>query len=191
MAQGVQPATASQRLGLSAAGAGGQITQVPGPEFYTMEWTSNGPRSNLESGLVPGGRSVPDPLAAVESISWEQDESKISIWDCRRAIEIAGGIPLTIRGDLFVGSGPHPVARWISETVLITQLESNRVDGHREYRVYALRAGTPHQAGARHHCGRRSLICRATIGLRPLEAPENTNRPRPTRVRVGSQTRSS
>ena len=37
---------------------GGQITQVPGPEFYTMEWTSNGPRSNLESGLVPGGRSV-------------------------------------------------------------------------------------------------------------------------------------
>ena len=22
-----------------------------------MEWTSNGPRSNLESGLVPGGRS--------------------------------------------------------------------------------------------------------------------------------------
>ena len=35
-----------------------QITQVPGPEFYTMEWTSNGPRSNLESGLVPGGRSV-------------------------------------------------------------------------------------------------------------------------------------
>ena len=57
MAQGVQPATASQRLGLSAAGAGGQITQVPGPEFYTMEWTSNGPRSNLESGLVPGGRS--------------------------------------------------------------------------------------------------------------------------------------
>ena len=50
-------------------------------------------------------------------------KSKISIWDCRRAIEIAGGIPLTIRGDLFVGPGPHPVARWISETVLITQLE--------------------------------------------------------------------
>ncbi len=23
-----------------------------------MEWTSNGPRSNLESGLVPGGRSI-------------------------------------------------------------------------------------------------------------------------------------
>ena len=35
-----------------------RITQVPGPEFYTMEWTSNGPRSNLESGLVPGGRSI-------------------------------------------------------------------------------------------------------------------------------------
>ena len=50
-------------------------------------------------------------------------KSKISIWDCRRAIEIAGGIPLTIRGALFVGPGPDPVARWLSETVLITQLE--------------------------------------------------------------------
>ena len=29
----------------------------PGSAFYPMEWTSNGPRSNLESGLVPGGRS--------------------------------------------------------------------------------------------------------------------------------------
>ena len=54
MAQGVQPAAASQRLGLSAADAGGQIPQVPGPEFYPMEWISNGPRSNLEGGLVPG-----------------------------------------------------------------------------------------------------------------------------------------
>ena len=27
-----------------------------------MEWTSNGPRSNLESGLVPGGRSIIDEL---------------------------------------------------------------------------------------------------------------------------------
>ena len=26
-----------------------------------MEWTSNGPRSNLESGLVPGGRSAKFP----------------------------------------------------------------------------------------------------------------------------------
>ena len=50
-------------------------------------------------------------------------KSKISIWDCRRAIEIAGGIPLTIRGDLFAGPGPHPVARWLSEQVLVTQLE--------------------------------------------------------------------
>ena len=50
-------------------------------------------------------------------------KSKISIWDCRRAIEIAGGLPLTIRGDLFAKPGPHPVARWISETVHVTQLE--------------------------------------------------------------------
>ena len=53
-----QPATASQRLGLSAAGTRGQITQAPGPEFYPMEWTSNGPRSNLEGGLVPGGQVI-------------------------------------------------------------------------------------------------------------------------------------
>ena len=29
-----------------------------------MEWTSNGPRSNLESGLVPGGRSTASPSAS-------------------------------------------------------------------------------------------------------------------------------
>ena len=50
-------------------------------------------------------------------------KSKISIWDCRTAIGIAGGLPLAIRGDLFAEPGPDPVARWISETVLITQLE--------------------------------------------------------------------
>ena len=58
-------------------------------------------------------------------------KSKISIWDCRRAIDIAGGgidiaggLPLTIRGDLFAGPGPHPVGRWFPETaVLITQIE--------------------------------------------------------------------
>ena len=53
-----QSATASQRLGLSAAGAGGQIPQVPGPEFYPLEWTSKGPRSNLEGGATRGGRST-------------------------------------------------------------------------------------------------------------------------------------
>ena len=50
-------------------------------------------------------------------------KSKISIWDCRRAIEIADGIPLTIRGALFVDPGPDLVAHWLSETVLVTQLE--------------------------------------------------------------------
>ena len=63
--------TASQRLGLivldrlapntfgsdNGPDYPGGSGLVPGPEFYTMEWTSNGPRSNLESGLVPGGRS--------------------------------------------------------------------------------------------------------------------------------------
>ena len=44
MAQGVQPATASQRLGLSAAGAGGQITQV--------QAQSSIPWSGLQ--MVPG-----------------------------------------------------------------------------------------------------------------------------------------
>ena len=51
-------------------------------------------------------------------------KSKISIWDCRRAIEIAGGLPLTIRGDLFAEPGPHPVGRWFPETAVhVTQLE--------------------------------------------------------------------
>ena len=37
MAQGVQPASSSQRLGLSASGARGPTSQVTGPEFYPME----------------------------------------------------------------------------------------------------------------------------------------------------------
>ena len=30
---------------------------------------------------------------------------------------------MTIRGDLFAEPGPHPVARWLPATVLVTQLE--------------------------------------------------------------------
>ena len=86
-----------------------------------------------EKGGIRYREVASDPRPAVESVSWNSSEasateriemkSKISIWDCRRAIEIAGGLPLTIPGDLFAGPGPHPVARWISETVLVTQLE--------------------------------------------------------------------
>ena len=86
-----------------------------------------------EKGGIRYREVASDPRPAVESFSWNSSEasateriemkSKISIWDCRRAIEIAGGLPLTIHGDLFAGPGPHPVARWISETVLVTQLE--------------------------------------------------------------------
>ena len=41
-------------------------------------------------------------------------KSKISIWDCRRAIDIKGGLPLTMRGDLFDVDRPSAasVARW-------------------------------------------------------------------------------
>ena len=33
-----------------------------------MEWTSNGPRSNLESGLVPGGRSRVTVMFGIELV---------------------------------------------------------------------------------------------------------------------------
>ena len=39
-------------LGLSASGARGQTPQVAGTGSYPLAWTSNGPRSNLRSGLV-------------------------------------------------------------------------------------------------------------------------------------------
>ena len=58
LAKGLQPDPASQRLGLSATGAGGQTTSISGTEFYPLGWTSHGPGSNLRSGLVRGGRSV-------------------------------------------------------------------------------------------------------------------------------------
>ena len=35
-----------------------KIPQVAGTGSYPVEWTSNGPGSNLEGGLVRGGRSV-------------------------------------------------------------------------------------------------------------------------------------
>ena len=50
-------------------------------------------------------------------------KSKISIWDCRRAIEIKGGLPLTLRGALFAGPGPDPVAHFLPKEVFVTQLE--------------------------------------------------------------------
>ena len=59
MAQGIQPASASQHLGLSASGARGPTPKVA--VAYPLEWTSNSPESNLEGGLV-GGRSRPIAL---------------------------------------------------------------------------------------------------------------------------------
>ena len=47
------------QLSLTAPGARGQITQVPGPEFYPLEWTPYGSRSNLEGRLVPGAGYLP------------------------------------------------------------------------------------------------------------------------------------
>ena len=106
MAQGVQPATASQRLGLSAAGAGGQIPQVPGPEFYTMEWTSNGPRSNLESGLVPGGRSAwPTPPSQPPIAPHHRDMPFPSLGRSSLSQHLAGP---TFGNALCSPSLPHP-----------------------------------------------------------------------------------
>ena len=54
MAQGVQPATASQRFGLSAAGTRGQIAHVPGTGFYPLEWTVGGTtREGRSAPLLP------------------------------------------------------------------------------------------------------------------------------------------
>ena len=39
------------------AGARGPTPQVAGTGSYPLEWTSKGPGSNLEGGLVGGGRS--------------------------------------------------------------------------------------------------------------------------------------
>ena len=62
--------------------------------------------------------------------SWNSPEGKsemkpkISIWDCRRAIDIKGGLPLTMRGDLFDVDRPSAasVARWPPVKLLVTQL---------------------------------------------------------------------
>ena len=40
-----------------ASGTGSQTLQVTGTGSYPLEWTSNGPGSNLEGGATRGGRS--------------------------------------------------------------------------------------------------------------------------------------
>ena len=50
---------ASQRLDLPASGAGGQIPQILDRVFYLLEWTSDGPRSNLVGGPDRGDTSMP------------------------------------------------------------------------------------------------------------------------------------
>ena len=42
---------------MTPSGGGRQITQVPGPEFYPLEWIAKGPESNLKGGTTLGGRS--------------------------------------------------------------------------------------------------------------------------------------
>ena len=108
-------------------------------------------------------------------------KSKISIWDCRRAIDIAGGgidiaggLPLTIRGDLFAGPGPHPVGRWFPETaVLVTQLEVKQgrwVCGN----ISFTRHGQEHLTKlARDICNRRSENRPHGGRLRPPVAEQN------------------
>ena len=53
----------------------------------------------------------------------KRDEIEDIHLDCRRAIEIAGGLPLTIRGALFAEPGPDPVANFLPKEVFVTQLE--------------------------------------------------------------------
>ena len=93
-------------------------------------------------------------------------KSKISIWDCRRAIDIKGGLPLTMRGDLFDVDRPSAASVARCEAARHTTRSQTGSMDRRKYSFYTLRAGTPHQAGARHHCGQRPLICLATIGPR-------------------------
>ena len=156
----------------------------------------------LRAGEPPRGRclSVEGALAA-SATGKSKMKSKISIWDCRRAIDIAGGaidiaggLPLTIRGDLFAGPGPHPVGRWFPETaVIVTQLEVKQgrwVCGN----ISFTRHGQEHLTKLARDiiAGQRALICLATIGReRPLEAPGNDNRLRAGREPFGHTSRLS
>ena len=75
---GVQPATASQCLGLPATRTRGQIPKNPSPGAGSPEWTAKGPVSNVARGLVSGGRSrargqaarTPLPRRATKATTW-------------------------------------------------------------------------------------------------------------------------
>ena len=64
-----QSAAASQRLGLSASGAGGQTPQVAGIGSHPLAWTSKSPTSNLMDGLIPGGRPSDRQLSSITPAS--------------------------------------------------------------------------------------------------------------------------
>ena len=118
-----EPVSSACGLGSWASGAGGQITQVPGPEFYPLEWTPYGSRSNLEGGLVPGGRSDQEEmgLQVMPSVLYKQSQVTIKylrklldgkIFDNPKDHDILARLVeyVTKSGDLvldfFAGSGP-------------------------------------------------------------------------------------
>ena len=73
----------------------------------------------------------------------------ISITECQEAIAIAGGIPITLRG----------------ETMFITELKnlSDEQVGQRRSALYTQGEGTSNEAGESHHCGKRPSACPARI----------------------------
>ena len=72
----------------------------------------------------------------------------ISIKECQEAIAIAGGIPITLRGE----NVHHR-----------TQNPSDEQVGERRQALYAQGEGTSNEAGESHHCGTRLSACPSRI----------------------------
>ena len=97
---GVQPATASQRLGLPAACTRGQIPKSPSLGAGPPEWTSNGPVSNVAGGLVRGGTSTAvtsgaeprDQVAELGANLGLEVQAEVAVgrrlWGARRRIDV-------------------------------------------------------------------------------------------------------
>ena len=72
-----------------------------------MEWTSNGPRSNLESGLVPGGRSVPLDMNTLKALKRCALGIDLYLWLTYRTFSLKHPLRLTWR-QIYRQFGLHP-----------------------------------------------------------------------------------
>ena len=87
-----------------------------------MEWTSNGPRSNLESGLVPGGRSLSLTEVSLNYRLAPVITNEVTV-DARRSQSLSSSAGADINSVLGGGSGTQGAIQVPAQSVLEFRLQ--------------------------------------------------------------------